>query len=93
MDKEDYRLLKWLPMPTVSLAATVKDEKYKEFEAAHANNEKPTDADRPGAKEYIENKVHMPPIAPFKYVPGYAQMVVCCRKCGKPGLIYTEDND
>ena len=90
MDKEDYGLLKWLPMPTLGRTATLKDQKYKGFEAAHANNEKPTDADRPGAKEYIENKVHMPPIAPFKYVPGYARMVVWCRECGKPRLLYTQ---
>ena len=56
MDKEDYGLLKWLPMPTLSCAATLKDQKYKEFEAAHANNEKPPDTDRPDAKKYIEKQ-------------------------------------
>ena len=90
MDKEQYGSLKWLPMPTLSLASRGIGQKYKQFQEAHAINEIPTDRDRPYGKESIENKEQLPPLAGFKCVAGYARQAVWCKECGKPRLLYSQ---
>ena len=57
MDKEEYRSLKWLPMPTLTLASRGIGHKYKQFQAAHASNEIPTERELPYGKESIEKRI------------------------------------
>ena len=48
MDIEEFKKIKWLPMPTIRPNSGV-EEKYRTFEEAYKIDEIPTDMGRPGA--------------------------------------------
>ena len=92
MDCDRYKLINWLPMPSLLRSDTTKYEKYKTFQMAYEINGLPSDGDRPGASKLIDRKEgHLPPMATtFKYVQQRVRKIVWCKECGKPRLIYSQ---
>lgn len=83
MPMEDFRALKWLPMPRLNDSS---DKKWKSFEELYSNDA-PSDVHCPSTTPNM-SKSSQNPVYPFEPASARVRSVVFCAECDKGRLLF-----